>query len=556
MKKMNNTKLVNRYLGFLAILFIGFSSCQKDVSSDDVAPGKAIVKLNLQESIVQDDDQENGSKSSTRSSGTTPVVKDTTMMFGGYMVDVQLVDESIAAARGIQTSTSKSNGGIKAASVVKQNKIEDGVKYRMVAFKENGEFFAQKDYVHGQESVQDSMEIDAGFTYHFIVYSISSKTDAPPAITYEGGVQNFENAKLSGVTQDLMVFVLKNKKISHGTTRLDVIMQHKFSMITTTINMGSMMNGHITNLSNVRFSGTSASADYKFDTNAITYNNQNAGSQTVTWPDLGSGLRTVTSNPTIVINPTSTDRSLVFGRFAMDDEDLTNYTVPAIKVTPGHKYNLILNFRTCTQEAELGKDDLNWSYKETSDQSGIMVDGVFRPNGYVLSKTFNAPYTNYGFTFDFTQLDNAFNMKINGEWMVLDEDEEQIQFQTYDNTANGEGIITRNIEFIDGEEYSDKNGQANEFGIKTIWDMRGTTAKPMIRVSISRSGQISILGSKTDGGELIQLVLKNKARFNPNIKWNRDAANVIEVTQKVSNNTIIQGRGYGKQKVGCPVITR
>src|SRR5690606_39946182 len=138
-------------------------------------------------------------------------------------------------------------------------------------------------------------------------------------------------------------------------------------------------------------------------------------------------------------------------------------------------------------------------------------------------------------TLDITQLDNDFNMKNNGQWMVLDEDKQQIQYQTYNNTANNEGIITRNIEFIDGSEYSDKSGSANwnKWKIPPIWDLKATSyATPIIRVSISKTGAISILGSKSSNGPLVQLRLRNKARFNPAIVWNATGNNVIEINQK------------------------
>src|SRR5690606_40090940 len=206
----------------------------------------------------------------------------------------------------------------------------------------------------------------------------------------------------------------------------------------------------------------------------------------------------------LVIHPAAIDKSLVVGPFAMDDECKTNYSVANTKVTRGHKYNLILKFRTCTQEVKIADDVLNWNYKENSNQTGVIGPGnVTIPNGQLLTKSFTAPASNYGFTFDFLQLDNAFNMKINGQWMVLDEDEQQIQFQTYNNTANNEGIITRNIEFIDGSEYSDKSGSANwnKWKIPPIWDLKATSyATPIIRVSISKTGAISILGSKSSNG--------------------------------------------------------
>ncbi len=551
MRKINKTL----FLSVIAFLTFGISSCQKDVINTKIEPGKAYIELTLSEDFLAGDDSEFETKASTRSTAINPIVKDTTMKFGEHMVDVQLIDTKLEDMK-LNRPSSGSGGGLKAASVSQVNRVAIGTRYRMLAFDSNGNYVTERVYTHGSEAIQDSMKLDAGKTYHFIVYSFGSTTVDPSQVTYVSGVKTFDNVQLTGVNQDLMVYVLKNKTLVYGTNRLEVVMKHKFSLITTTISMGNNMNGFIKALGDVKFNNVSSSADYKFATDGISYNNQNYGTAPVSFPDLGGGLRTVTSYSTLVINPTAIDKTLTFGTFTMDDETKSNYSVPNIKVTPGHKYNLVLNFRTCTQEVKIADDVLNWNYKENSNQTGVIgPDGNTIPNGQLLTKSFTAPASNYGFTFDFLELDNAFNMKINGQWMVLDPDEGQIQFQTYNNTANNEGIITRNIEFIDGSEYSDKSGAANwnKWKIPPIWDLKSTSYNtPIIRVSISKTGAISILGSKSNNGPLVQLRLRNKATFNPAIVWNTTGSNVIEINQKVSNNTIVIGRGYGKAKITCP----
>ncbi|WP_312139651.1 hypothetical protein [Sphingobacterium sp.] len=547
---MNN---INKALFLSVIAFLAFtsSSCQKDVINDKIEPGKAYIELNLAEDFLAGDDSQFETKASTRATAINPIVSDTSMKYGEHMLDVQLIDSKLEDMK-LNRPGSGSGGGLKAAAVSQVNRIAIGTRYRMIAFDSNGNYVAERVYTHGSEATQDSMKLDAGKTYSFIVYSFGSTTTDPAAVTYLNNVKKLDNVQLTGVTQDLMVYMLKNKALVYGTNRLDVVMKHKFSLITTTIEMSSNMNGFINKLNDVKFNGVSSSANYTFATENITYNNLGNGIAQVTFPSLGTGLRKVTSVPTLVIHETATDKTLSFGTLGMDDVAKA-YSVPNIKVTPGHKYNLILRFRTCTQEVKLADDVLNWNYRENGNQTGVIgPDGQTIPNGQLLTKAFTAPASDYGFTFDFFQLDNAFNMKINDQWMVIDPDEGQIQFQTYNNTANNEGIITRNIEFIDGSEYSDRSDQINKWGIPPIWDLRGTNTNPIIRVSISKTGAISILGSKTSGGPLVQLRLRNKASFNSAVVWNTAGTNKIEITQKVSNNTIVIGRGYGKAKIACP----
>lgn len=147
--------------------------------------------------------------------------------------------------------------------------------------------------------------------------------------------------------------------------------------------------------------------------------------------------------------------------------------------------------------------------------------------------TFNQPATNYGFQFDIYSLDNSFNMEINGVQLATQE----IEFQS----AGTSGI---NVRFADGDEY--------ETNTAPIWQMTGTASAPLIRVVIAPSGDVSMYGSKTSGGELHLLELSNGNSFNA-ITWNDGAPNTIVATQSVVGSTYIYGRGSGLNSVPCPV---
>src|SRR5690606_37033696 len=117
-----------------------------------------------------------------------------------------------------------------------------------------------------------------------------------------------------------------------------------------------------------------------------------------------------------------TNKTLNFGTITIDDETKTNFSIANIRVNPGCKYNLNLNFRTCTQEVKLADDALNWRYPETGDRKGCYdpKTGEIWKNGTLLTKTLSAPASNYGFTFDITELDNAVNMEVNGVKILTD----------------------------------------------------------------------------------------------------------------------------------------
>src|SRR5690606_30953890 len=75
------------------------------------------------------------------------------------------------------------------------------------------------------------------------------------------------------------------------------------------------------------------------------------------------------------------------------------------------------------------------------------------------------------------ELDNSFNMDINGMMLATQE----IEFQQNQ---------TQNIRFADGSIWE-------QGGIVDIWRMRGEPGKPIVRVVIAPNGKVSMYGSKT-----------------------------------------------------------
>ncbi len=156
-----------------------------------------------------------------------------------------------------------------------------------------------------------------------------------------------------------------------------------------------------------------------------------------------------------------------------------------------------------------------------------------------VTETITQPGTNAGFVFDIYELDNSFNMKINGVMLATQE----IEFQG--------GGLTQNIRFADGTIWE-------AGGIQDIWRLRGETDKPIIRVEISATGAISIFGSKVSSTNpnyaLEPLELFEGNVFNI-IAWNTTTENEIVVTQNVVGITKMKGYGSGQNIVPCKTYT-
>lgn len=151
------------------------------------------------------------------------------------------------------------------------------------------------------------------------------------------------------------------------------------------------------------------------------------------------------------------------------------------------------------------------------------------------------PGSNGGFEFDIYELDNSFNMEINGVLLA----QHEIEFQ-----SNGTPAPGINIEFEDGDQY--------ETNTIEIWKMRGDAENPMIRVKISPTGEVSMYGSKVSYGELYPLKFKQNISpvnsFN-RVSWNATSSNTIIVTQNVVGLTIMDGYGSGRNITPCKTYT-
>ena len=555
MNRINKNICLKWSMGFMAILMLTFSSCQKDTDAG-TGTGDAKVMVQMDGVSFEQDNYDYGAKSSAANSSASGIVKDTSIVYDDFVVDVQMTNETDRSSRTVNNNTVYRAGNSNmAASTTVTTKLAPGIKYKLVAFNSDGTLNQTKEYTVGREATTGPMSLDAGKNYTFVAYSFNGTTTLPD-VSFKTTVKTFANAILPTVDKDLMVFVAKNRAISHGDTKLAIVLKHRFSMITTKLTMDAKMTGSIKSLVNTTFGPTHANATFNFTDETLTYGGTLTSRPSVAWPNLAVGLREVISTPTLLIAPMASNKTLVFGSIMIDDETKTNFTINNIRVNPGCKYNLNLNFRTCTEPVNLANDAMNWSYPVNGSYTGCITPSGEVKNGTLLSHTFNAPASNYGFTFDMTELDNAINVEVNGTRIFTDpalaiKENSQIQFQTYDNTANGEGIITRNIMFVGGDEYGlDRNGDKIH-DVPEIWLIKGTATKPMIRISISKTGEVAMLGSKTSGGDLVQLILKNNMKFNT-VPWNSTSPNVVKITQRVSNKTVVIGKGYGQRKIACP----
>lgn len=423
--------------------------------------------------------------------------------------------------------------GMKAAAVTKP--LEKGVQYKLLVYNENGTYNTSKTYTYGNESTDDPILLDAGKTYTFVAFSINDKTKVPEVT----GHTNLSTATIPDVNTALMYFY-KELKLVDGVNLLNIVLKHKFSAVTTSLNMNPNMTGAITEITSPMFTPTSSAASLKLSNGTLTYGAKSTAG--ITFPKLPvGGLRYIKSEQTFIISPNTTTAKLNFGKLIIDDEPKSNYSIENIKFVPGARYNLNITFQACTQDVS-GAKGLNWDFNYYTEKyypyrTYIIKDGINYYRGDVIDMTIIAPAADYGFVFDITELDNSMNMELNNVTMA----KQEIQFEKGASS-------TQNIQFKDGSKYQGNNVEGGT--IDAIYNMKGAKATPIVKVVISKLGEVRMFGSKKNNGPLYELELINGNTFNK-FEWNKTGQNVVKITQKVDQKTVLKGYGSGKTKIPC-----
>lgn len=499
-----------RPLAFLVSALLLCASCVKQEKTETVN-GEANVEIHLLgvEAEQEDDETTKESSTATRSAvGFNTTASSTTQIvpFGEDMAIVATLSrDSLQTTR----KTGKTSQVGRTRADIVRTPLTTNVRYKVMVYDATGAFVSEKQYQVGQESTAGGFVLDAGKAYTFVAYSINSAGTLPDAVNKA----NLNTTSLNSINTQLLYF-RSNITLQEGNNNLNIILKHQYSQIITRIELDPTTAGNITAIGTPVIRPVRQNANIKLSDGVITYGTAVTNGTPLSFPSLGSGVRSITSNPTLVISPATTTAELSIGNLTANGVSKTNVSLFNLNVSPGKRYNLVMRLQSPCTEVVSGGATFN------------LADGN--------SQTFTAPAADYGFTFDIHRLDNSFNLRINGTLLATRE----LQFES------GLAALARNVQFADGTVWG-----ANS--IPQIYNMNGSAASPILRVIISASGDITLLGSKSaSGGNLQPLRLTNGNAFN-RIQWNTSSANTVVATQSVQGITYMTGSGYGRRIVPC-----
>ncbi|MFA8444155.1 Hint domain-containing protein [Yoonia sp.] len=298
---------------------------------------------------------------------------------------------------------------------------------------------------------------------------------------------------------------------------------------------------------------------------ALTLEDDNRGEEATADVTIGGQTSTtsdVDAEDGWTLRDTVTNQEFQVVRFQVEDGDASgSYTISEVPLIPGRSYEItaydnnpdgagtdpVLSYADyyagwdspdTDGDGVADVDDLdddNDGILDTDERDIVEVSQSFAgtTNGTTNVNTFTIDSQDNGLTFDFYELDNSFDLSINGVSITSAE----IQFQG--GVAASGGV--QNIQFADGTNYE-------AGGVPPVWSLTGAVDEPVIRVIISGNGDVQILGSKFDAGSpsyaLEDMQLINGNTFQP-FTWNTDSPNTIEISQIGTGPTVMDGAVFG-----------
>lgn len=527
-KQMKNIKITTAMamlsLSFLAVSCRSTDSAVENNGGNEMVNGSALLKFNLTGDDFEG--QDIAPLASIKSVGSMEKEQVRNVVVGDQAFIVTMTPASK------EITTQASVNPIAAGGV----NLVPGVMFRVVVYR-GDTYIGQKLYTinasggsaptTGTSSTNTDMMLDGDTEsinkYTFVVYSFNNSTDPGAAPTTNLSVTSLPAT--SG-NNDLMYFRVDNFRVEKGDNLLSVVFKHKFSQITTIIDASAVSPGNgIQSINTPVMSNHRATGNVlKLSDGTVTFGAAGIG-KAVNFTGNPTTSAVWTSAPLLFANPgaAATDMAtLTITSMQVGTKTKTAISIPNIVAKPGYKYNLKLKF-ACTDVATPAFD---FSMSDPGNTGNTR-----------LTQSFNFPAADAGFVFDVYELDNSFNLNVNG----VDLSNQEIQFQG--------GVLNYpvNIRFkSDGALYGDTTK-----GVQEVYNITGNAASPVVRITIGPDGSVSMMGKRATVGTLEPLELYNGALFNK-VTWNSTAINPVTVTQLVTGLTKFIGKGTGRKVVACP----
>lgn len=312
-------------------------SCKStDTENISNAEGQTLVKLNISETSFEDVIKIENKSSTNKSGGNSvpEIQKNTIVLNEDFYLEAEL--SPVAPSASINNAADPTIAGNKAAT--ETSNMTPGVKYKVIVYDNTGLYTTERDYVRGQENSTQSLMLDGGKTYSFVIYSINSPTVLPTVTFSNVNNKTLSTSSVSVAGNIDFLYAIKSMALVGGrSNEINVTLKHKFSQITTTLDASatgfnvtaitSNINPHIPN------------ASINLSSGAITRSGT-AVNAAVNFPTLGTQIL---SGTPLILNANTTG-TYTIGSITVGP--LTQSNIPVftdLSIAPGVKYNMKVN---------------------------------------------------------------------------------------------------------------------------------------------------------------------------------------------------------------------
>ncbi|PVH26964.1 fibrobacter succinogenes major paralogous domain-containing protein [Sphingobacterium corticibacter] len=372
------TSLICALLGFFIL------SCQKD--HVDTSPGTVTVSVS---DVVFEGEETINNRAAT----PNPQAYDPEADIQTETIDLPnglLLVSELKPAYLNQDNPSSLKDAIRAVSDT--SNVGAGIRYRLLVYNSAGNFVTERNYIRGQENATAALQLDGGSTYSFIVYSINSTQDNLPAVTPATN-RTISNSRISVTgTQDYMYFRQDLTITGNSINQLDIVLKHRFSQITTTVD-ASITGYNITALtSNFR---------PHFPNSLVTLADGSftrSGTETSSPVNYGTlGTQVVTSQPTMINGSAAGTGIFTIPNITINGIELTNLTpFQNLNITPGVRYNLTLRITPTDENIEyLGRPAVRINGRIWA-QHNVGVATTLPVNPATITQAYHGNYYQFG----------------------------------------------------------------------------------------------------------------------------------------------------------------
>lgn len=250
-----------------------------------------------------------------------------------YSLLATFTKESATQAASFQASSEKNS--LMAATEPRSQQLADNIMYKIVVYDASGRYVTDRNFVRGKEdntSVTPALNLNGGQNYTFIAYSVNSATGVPDIST---------SSRLSGAfllvmdIEDFMYFRKDTPVSGEGTNYLNVVLKHKTSQITLTVD-SSLTGNSISGIS-AYFSPHYSNTGILLSNGSLQYPPGTQVNKNISFSGLGTNI---ISGGISKLSADTTAAELTIASITIGGVTQTNLKIPNIKIIPGLRYNL------------------------------------------------------------------------------------------------------------------------------------------------------------------------------------------------------------------------